>query len=174
MSWISVKKTHSIGNLGVLNSLGTNRIHFSPSFSFFLIFIFIFIFHDFLCVDILDRSRLQLLIWFLAGFIFGIQYLAFGFWHLLLAYSVTHFVSVSSVTFWHLYSTHAFHQRLGSFPSLPEDVRVLPGGGVLGLIFAGYVPLASHSPYPIIVYFLANYRPHLSHFLENITIAIQT
>ena len=28
------------------------------------------------------------------------------------------------------------------------------GGGVLGLIFAGYVPLASQSPYPIIVYTL--------------------
>ena len=27
------------------------------------------------------------------------------------------------------------------------------GGGLLGLIFAGYVPLASQSPYPIIVYF---------------------
>ena len=27
-------------------------------------------------------------------------------------------------------------------------------------MFAGYVPLASQSPYPIIVYFLANYRPH--------------
>ena len=26
------------------------------------------------------------------------------------------------------------------------------GGGVLGLMFAGYVPLASQSPYPIIVY----------------------
>ena len=39
-----------------------------------------------------------------------------------------------------------------------------PGGGVLGLIFAGYVPLASQSPNPIIVYSLANYRPHLSHF----------
>ena len=44
-----------------------------------------------------------------------------------------------------------------------------PGGGegVLGLIFAGYVPLASQSPYPIIVYSAANYRPHLSHFLTN-------
>ena len=31
--------------------------------------------------------------------------------------------------------------------------------GVLGLIFTGYVPLASQSPYPIIVYFLANYGP---------------
>ena len=38
------------------------------------------------------------------------------------------------------------------------------GGGVLGLMFAGYVPLASQSPHPILVYFLANYRPHLSHF----------
>ena len=37
-------------------------------------------------------------------------------------------------------------------------------GGVLGLIFAWYVPLASQSPYPIIVYSVrsvANYRPHL-------------
>ena len=31
-------------------------------------------------------------------------------------------------------------------------------------MFAGYVPLASQSPCPIKVYFLANYRPHLSHF----------
>ena len=41
------------------------------------------------------------------------------------------------------------------------------GGGVLGLIFAGYVPLASQSPYPIIVYFVASCRPHLSHFWAN-------
>ena len=41
-------------------------------------------------------------------------------------------------------------------------------------MFAGYVPLASQSPYPIIVYFLANYRPHLSHFLENVIFAIPT
>ena len=37
----------------------------------------------------------------------------------------------------------------------------LGGGGVLGLTFAGYVPLASQSPYPIKVYSVANYRPHL-------------
>ena len=48
------------------------------------------------------------------------------------------------------------------------------GGGVLGLMFAGYVPLASQSPYPIIVYFWANYRPHLSHVLENVIFAIST
>ena len=45
-------------------------------------------------------------------------------------------------------------------------------GGVLGFMFARYVPLASQSPYPIIAYFLANYRPHLSHFLENVIFAI--
>ena len=45
-------------------------------------------------------------------------------------------------------------------------------GGVLGLIFAGYAPLASQSLDPITVYFLANYRPHLSRFLENVSFAI--
>ena len=30
-----------------------------------------------------------------------------------------------------------------------------PWGGLLGLIFAGYVPLASQNPYPIIVYSVA-------------------
>ena len=34
------------------------------------------------------------------------------------------------------------------------------------LIFAGYVPLASQNPYPIIVNSVAKYRPHLSHFWE--------
>ena len=29
------------------------------------------------------------------------------------------------------------------------------GFGVFGLIFAGYVPLASQNPYPIIVYYVA-------------------
>ena len=33
-----------------------------------------------------------------------------------------------------------------------------PPGGLLALIFAGYVPLASQSPYPIIVFSVAN-RP---------------
>ena len=45
-----------------------------------------------------------------------------------------------------------------------------PGGrvGVLTLIFAGYVPLASQQcPYPIIVCSVANYRPHLTHFWSN-------
>ena len=37
-------------------------------------------------------------------------------------------------------------------------------GGVLGLIFAGYVPLASQSPYPITVYSVPKDWLHLSHF----------
>ena len=37
-----------------------------------------------------------------------------------------------------------------------------------GSIFAGYVPLASPNPYPIIVYSVANCRPHVSHFWANI------
>ena len=36
------------------------------------------------------------------------------------------------------------------------------GRGGLRLIFAGYVPLASQSPYPIIVYSVINYRPYLT------------
>ena len=48
------------------------------------------------------------------------------------------------------------------------------GGGVLGLMFSGYLPLSFQSPYPIIVYFFSNYRPQLSHFLENVISAIPT
>ena len=48
------------------------------------------------------------------------------------------------------------------------------GGGELEFSFAGYVPLASLSPFPIIVYFVASYRPHLSHFWENVIFAIPT
>ena len=45
--------------------------------------------------------------------------------------------------------------------------RRSPPGGYFGYFFAGYVPLASQSLYPIIVYSVANYRPHLSHFWAN-------
>ena len=43
-----------------------------------------------------------------------------------------------------------------------------------GLVFAGYVPPASQNPYPIIDYSMAKYRPHLSHFWENVIFAIPT
>ena len=36
--------------------------------------------------------------------------------------------------------------------------------GLLGSLFAGYVPLASQSPNSIIVDIVAYYRPHLCHF----------
>ena len=49
---------------------------------------------------------------------------------------------------------------------IPTKLRP-PPRGLLGLIFAGYVPLASQGLYPIIVYFLANCRPHISHFGAN-------
>ena len=39
---------------------------------------------------------------------------------------------------------------------------------VLESIFAGYVALASQSPYSIIVHSVANHRPHLSHFWANV------
>ena len=55
---------------------------------------------------------------------------------------------------------------------LPSHLIYLPfsfPGGLLGSMFAGYVPLASQSLYPIIVYSVANYRPHLSHFWANMS-----
>ena len=47
-----------------------------------------------------------------------------------------------------------------------------PGGQVLGLIFRGYVSLASQSPYPIIVD--SYYRPHISHLGKYVIFAIPT
>ena len=38
----------------------------------------------------------------------------------------------------------------------------------------GHVPLASQNPYHNIVYSVAKYRPHLSHFGENVIFAILT
>ena len=38
----------------------------------------------------------------------------------------------------------------------PQPLYRDPAGGMLGLIFAGYVQLASQSPYPVIVYSVAN------------------
>ena len=42
------------------------------------------------------------------------------------------------------------------------------GGGVFGLIFTGYVPLASQSPYLIVVdpYLVTFYFYELNHFLD--------
>ena len=54
------------------------------------------------------------------------------------------------------------------YSPIAKDVSCpVRGGGVLGIIFALYVPLDSQSRYSIIVYSVANYRPHLSHFWAN-------
>ena len=72
------------------------------------------------------------------------------------------------------------------FGQIPDPENTLPdprdqssklirgGGGLLGLIFAGYVSLPFQSAYPIIVYSVAKYRPHLIHFGENVIFAIPT
>ena len=54
-------------------------------------------------------------------------------------------------------------------------ISTAPGvGGVIGSSFAGYVPLASQNPNPIIVYSVANSRPHLSHFWANVIVISRT
>ena len=48
------------------------------------------------------------------------------------------------------------------------------GGWYLGLFFYFFLPLASQSPYPIIVQSVANFRAHLSQFLARVIFAIST
>ena len=48
------------------------------------------------------------------------------------------------------------------------------GGGIVGSIFAGYVPLPSEPPYSITVYSVASYRPHPSDFWANVIFVIPT
>ena len=57
---------------------------------------------------------------------------------------------------------------------MAEDFICYAPGMLLGLILAGYVPLASQNPYPITVYSVANYRPHLSHFWKKLLLTILT
>ena len=80
------------------------------------------------------------------------------------------------IVYWLYYSyvTHWLGGRnsLMSMISAREDVG--GWGGVLGLGFAGYVQLASQNRYPIIVYSVVNYRPHLSHFWASVIFAIPT
>ena len=49
------------------------------------------------------------------------------------------------------------------------------GGYLIGLIFAGFVPLASQSSFPRIVYSVAKYRPTFNTLIwEDVIFAIQT
>ena len=61
------------------------------------------------------------------------------------------------------------------FQTIPKALTiVLQPWRLVGLIFAGYVPLAPQNPNPIIVYSVAKCRPHLSHFRENVIFMIPT
>ena len=51
-------------------------------------------------------------------------------------------------------------------PERAAGIAPQGGGGVLG------VPRASQSPYPIMVYSVANYRPHLSYFRANMSFSL--
>ena len=48
------------------------------------------------------------------------------------------------------------------------------GGGGTWVNFCWICAACSQSLYPILVYFLANDTPHLSHFLENVIFTIPT
>ena len=65
-------------------------------------------------------------------------------------------------------SSSRSHDLLGTcspaVATLTRSLGKVGGGVLLGLIFAGYLPLASQGPYPIIVYSVANYTPLLNRF----------
>ena len=72
---------------------------------------------------------------------------------------------------------HTNYYFLSSMAFRPPPTPPGKGRGVagaLGSIFAGYVPLASQSPYLIIIYSVANHRAHLNHFCGNVNFAIPT
>ena len=68
-------------------------------------------------------------------------------------------LTLPSTSFWH---TSAALQQW-------KQMYCNPGRGVLGSICTGNMPLASPNSYPIIVYSVANCRPHVSHFWANIS-----
>ena len=99
-----------------VNCLSTDDCDFDCDFS--LVFFYI----SWLCLCVgywIDNVYISLAFYFW-HVCFGIRYFAFVFWRLLSAYIVClkkHFVSISMVTFWHLYSTHAYTE-LDAVPKL--------------------------------------------------------
>ena len=67
-----------------------------------------------------------------------------------------------------------FCKKIDAFILIEVLFQSICRGGILGSSFAGYVPLASQNPYPIIVYSVASFRPHLSHFLANVIVISRT
>ena len=67
-----------------------------------------------------------------------------------------------------IYDVKRLHFLQTTSDPIGINVNSRGGGGGPGSIFARYVPLASPNPHSIIVYSVANYRPHVSHFWTNI------
>ena len=70
------------------------------------------------------------------------------------------------------YRLHAFCFRFPVILSVILDIYLPPRGGggvvgVLGLIFCWVYAAGLPEPLPHLVYFVSNYRPHLSHFWAN-------
>ena len=76
----------------------------------------------------------------------------------------------------HMQNLEMFSTFFTAIKSLSAPGEGGGGGRIRGLIFAGYVPLGSQSPYPIIVYSVANYRstPSLSILGKHVIFAIPT
>ena len=64
-----------------------------------------------------------------------------------------------------LKTINALHVRVGVAVHQFSDCVL--GGGVLGSVLLGMCHWLFRTTYPIIVYSVANYRPHLSHFWAN-------
>ena len=79
----------------------------------------------------------------------------------------------------HLCSCHSVETFRTQLAQEIDITALIPGGGgggvaVLGSGFAGYVPLASQNPHPIIVYSVVIYRSHLNHFWANVIVISRT
>ena len=79
-------------------------------------------------------------------------------------YNLTRFTLAAALYYLNAWNRLESYEQVGNIRHKYRSQYML---GVLGLIFDGFVPLAYQSPYPIIVYFVASYRPHLSHFWAN-------
>ena len=119
--------TRRLENSSVLKFICFKLLGHCNIFTFSLVFSFFYILWLSLCVGyLIDNVYLSLAFYFW-HLCFGIRYLAFVFWHLLFGIHCCfkkHFVSISIVTCWHLYSTHAFK----GVRSLPKAALVVTLG----------------------------------------------
>ena len=71
----------------------------------------------------------------------------------------------------HVLSLKVFH-KVAVLRENDDSIVEIPRARVGGGGVAGYMLLAFQNPYPIIVYSVANYRPHLSHFWANVIVIL--